>query len=784
LGSLNEFAFILLFSFALALGAYALASRGVFARVQKLRVSNARANQTLWILFFLYVIEFSILAIVRHETLHSNWDLAIFDQVVWNSLHGRLFVTTLILDSPSLLGHHFAPILLALVPLYAVWADARMLLIAQSFILASAVFPIFWTARAQIGNAFALLSAFAFFLFPALEYVNLYDFHEITFATPLLALALFLVLRRRYLPMSVTLGVALLVKEELALVVAAFGIFIFLIQREWRVGAFWTGAGGAIFFLLLMYVIPFFYGQEYRFANRYIALGKSVPEIVQTVFTQPDQVWQMLVTPGKVEFVLHLFAPLGLLALLAPEIILIALPTFAYLLLSDSGVQTSIRSQYTAVLIPVLFFAALIGAQRLLMRASWSRRVALALFLLGASIASFYLHAPAPLARNFPNDPSPVTEFPSADAFSFDARARAGRALVARVPPDAVVLTAVDHTSQFSTRQFIFEFPTIADYRQADFLFAEKNRFWYKLHKPIWDAWLATGYFEIAGETENFLLAQRRAPERALHITFGDQLALRGIAIPHADALRGGMTLRPVTFWRADRQIETRYKLIAQVVDARGHLWAEEAREPHDGVSPTNQWRVGQIIGEQFSLRLPVMMPPGEYQIAMGVRAFENDEIFLAPLEAVVATVVIAKNKEAFTASDLAKDYPIVAQFSDWQEIRLLGFVPVREYITPSEILPIGLYWKARAQPQGDYRVAIQLRDASGKIALEQTSRPANDAYPTMRWDAGEVLLDWHDVNVPENFARGTYDIWVVLRDAATNRAIGESRIASLSVVK
>ena len=47
-------------------------------------------------------------------------DLALFDQVVWNSLHGRLFETTLLPDNvTSQLGNHFSIILLALVPLCA-----------------------------------------------------------------------------------------------------------------------------------------------------------------------------------------------------------------------------------------------------------------------------------------------------------------------------------------------------------------------------------------------------------------------------------------------------------------------------------------------------------------------------------------------------------------------------------------------------------------------------------------------------------------------------------------
>ena len=81
--------------------------------------------------------------------------------------------------------------------------------------------------------------------------------------------------------------------------------------------------------------------------------------------------------------------------------------------------------------------------------------------------------------------------------------------------------------------------------------------------------------------------------------------------------------------------------------------------------------------------------------------------------------------------------------------MRFLGYVPPRETISAGELLQVGLYWRARDKPQGDYIVAVQLRDATGRIAFEHASRPAADAYPTTQWNAGEVLLDWHDFHLP-----------------------------------
>ena len=50
-------------------------------------------------------------------------------------------------------------------------------------------------------------------------------------------------------------------------------------------------------------------------------------------------------------------------------------------------------------------------------------------------------------------------------------------------------------------------------------------------------------------------------------------------------------------------------------------------------------------------------------------------------------------------------------------------------------------------------------------------------------WTVGEVLLDWHDFDLPRDLAIGSYQIVVVLRNADTGVTLGETFISPLSVV-
>jgi hypothetical protein len=116
------------------------------------------------------------------------------------------------------------------------------------------------------------------------------------------------------------------------------------------------------------------------------------------------------------------------------------------------------------------------------------------------------------------------------------------------------------------------------------------------------------------------------------------------------------------------------------------------------------------------------------------------------------------------------------------QEIRLIGTAEIPRAIGRGEGFSVGLYWRPRDKPRGDYAVSVQLRDVSGAIVAEQTGRPAAGAYPTTRWQKGEVLLDWHDLSIPATLPEGDYTLVVALRDAAGHMVLGEANVGSVSI--
>ena len=73
----------------------------------------------LWLMIGLYFAYFSWFTLRAFDVFsYQAHDLGIYDQAVWNTLHGRPFRSTLDEGYVSLLGDHFEPILLPIALTY------------------------------------------------------------------------------------------------------------------------------------------------------------------------------------------------------------------------------------------------------------------------------------------------------------------------------------------------------------------------------------------------------------------------------------------------------------------------------------------------------------------------------------------------------------------------------------------------------------------------------------------------------------------------------------------
>jgi hypothetical protein len=146
------------------------------------------------------------------------------------------------------------------------------------------------------------------------------------------------------------------------------------------------------------------------------------------------------------------------------------------------------------------------------------------------------------------------------------------------------------------------------------------------------------------------------------------------------------------------------------------------------------------FIDEHTQKRLPAFAPDG-----MQFTTNFVDRIKIAPSEYTTPSI----------------DHPLNYRFGD--QIALIGYDLDRSVVNPGETVHLRLYWQALRQPAADYTVFAQARAADNRIVAQKDGPPQDGAYPTLFWDAGEVVLDDRVIEIPANTPLGRYPISVGL---------------------
>jgi uncharacterized membrane protein len=349
------------------------------------------------------------------------------------------------------LGAHVDPILVVFAPLWWLWPSPSLLLTTQAILVALGALPLFWLACKHLGSERAALGfAVAYLLYPATEWMTLNEFHPVALACPLLLFAIWYLDEDRLPPFALFAGLAVLTREEIALVVAGIGVWYALGRRRRLTGTVIAVAGLAVSAIAVQVVIPHFnQGSESSFYGRYDAVGGSAVGIARKAFTDPGRLLSIAFDHRGVHYLLDLLLPLAALSVLAPLLLIALLPELLLNLLSSVDAQSSIHYHYTAGKIPVLFAAAVYGARRLPRRAGLTASLAVVATLVGN-----YLLGPIPLWRFVPGG-----ETLQAHAAHVSTHDRIATRSLALIPDDAAVSATNSLGAHLSQRRRLFSFP-------------------------------------------------------------------------------------------------------------------------------------------------------------------------------------------------------------------------------------------------------------------------------------------------------------------------------------
>jgi len=580
-------------------------------------------------LLLLYVAVFATLTVRQHDAFNTNaLDLAKFDQSIWNTAQGRPFQITI--GESLVIESHFSPALALFAPLYWLWADIRVLFLAQSLLLGGAGFLIYWHFR-RSAPWMGLVVFTAYLMHPALHQVNLVEFRRITLAAFAISFALYHLLRRQYRWMAVGLAAALLSKEDLSVIVAMFGLYILVVQKNRRAGLITVGIGAAWFVLVPFYLLPalmtFDQTAGYQHAaNRYGYLGSTLPEIATTLLSRPQVLWEFAGQPQRLRAVFDFVWPTAFLVLLAPEIALLGVPTLALLLASTSNTIGRLGAWYPTVLIVLLYWAVGLGLQRV--PRGWQKPAAL--LLLALSAAAWF-------------SGSELWPGPRFDArqYAVSEHDRAVAEALQEIPPGAIVMAQDPLVPHVSQRQEIYLLPWVRGGKRPEYVLFDREMRTYPVveeaYRTLFYDYLAGTTYEVLQQVDSFYLFHyvgEERPQQELEVTWPAGMRLRGTALaaavpgepfgPLQETLAAGTTLRVALYWDVLEEMEQNYAVFVHALDGNGRLLGQHDGWPADAHRPTAVLQAGEHFRDVHYLTLTAPLPSAELTLRLGLYETES----------------------------------------------------------------------------------------------------------------------------------------------------------------
>ena len=742
-----------------------------------------------------YAVTFSYLTVVRYAAFEARaLDMGNLNQAIWNTAHGNWFHLTNQPGTINRLSLHVEPILVPISWLYLLYPTPPLLLVLQAVVVALGAIPLFALARHKLGYEWvALTFAIVYLLNPTIQAANWLEFHPITLAPTFLLAAFYYLVTERPGRFALFAVLAASCKEEMALIVLMMGAYALLIRRKPRWGLLTMGLSLAWALLAVLGIQQLFADGNIHW-NRYAYLGDSPAQMLLSLLTRPQVVWEQLVAADAGGYVGSLLWPTAFLALLAPEVLLLALPSLAINLLADFPPMHETHTLiYAAPIAPLVFAAAVMGLARLLawcdLRAQSTRRFVM------PSLAALVLFLGMSDQRLFGYLPGSGNDLP----LVITDHHRRAEAMIEQIPADAAVSAQDRLNPHVSGRETIYIFPRVEDERlgDADTVFVDVTGPAWPQHpndvRASVDGLLAQG-FGIAAADDGYLLLRRGLENRTLPDSFYS--AWRAPELSRADSL--GLQVGGVLELLDFRVVPDRYgELVAEMTwlplvkpdrELRFYVAfvAADGTVLHDNdfyqpVSvlwyPTPLWEAGTPVRIRT---LPWTLEGDQFVPLLGVYAGENwaegeqlpitSTATMTPFPLLQGGKIVRlggyqrDDKGAWLPiGDDGASAPSTPLAVDFGGMMRLEGVDLPAQAQAGAELPFTLHWKGRAPVDFDYTAFAHLLDAKGNKVAQLDWQPHDrmGVLPTSAWPQNWPVTDAQRLPLPPDLPAGDYTLLV-----------------------
>ncbi|WP_347275135.1 DUF2079 domain-containing protein [Candidatus Kuenenia sp.] len=432
---------------------------------------NTAGKRFLWIITTTYTVIFGSLSCLRYISLHSTIaDLGFYENRIWQIAHNGKF--------EYLINGHFSPILLIHALIYKVIPSTITLLILQTVTIALASIPLYCLSNHHLkNNKSSLFVVIIFFLFTAVEYNNLFDFHPDHVFIVLILLCFYFLETNKKGWFLFTAVLSSLVKEPFLFGVAALGVYTAIRYKWYKTGFCVSTLSVMLFFIHAKIILP----QYYEGINpviqsqggSYSYLGNSFSGIIKTFIGNPLIVIKELMNLKKFLFIYVLFAPLLFMPFLSPSTLALTVPSFAIQLLSACPLHYAINNHYSASIIPFIFISFVYGLKKLSAKK-------LSIAISSVCIVSVWFNitiGASPISYLFWEYTKTVNPY-SFKNYMVSSHSMKINTAISMIPEGVSVCVQNSvYTSRLAKRDIFYVFPY--EYEQADYIILDEKRLKY-----------------------------------------------------------------------------------------------------------------------------------------------------------------------------------------------------------------------------------------------------------------------------------------------------------------
>ena len=358
---------------------------------------------------FLLSLTFSIIyaafSILKMYSLSaSGWDLGLQTQIMYTTLHGKLFYSNLL--GFSLLQEHFSPFVFIVLAVFWTYQSPVMLLIFQAIFVGFAAVPLYLFGRNLLSIVSMKITRFheilllalvtAYFLSPLTQGLIFFDFHIMSFLPFFFFLSFYAFITGRRAVNLISIAFIVSLHSNFVFIAAMIILTEYLLrryadsksecrgsiakaenklspQKKWYVPVLTVILS---FLLLFIYLVLAGYAKsiiagtnafDLTFHTGEVGGYSSVMGLITGLFTNPVGVARLLSydSTQKLTLLFYSFVGVGFLSFLSPVALLPSIPYFLYSFLTTNTAYYALGYQYPAMLLPAVFISAAVSIARL-----------------------------------------------------------------------------------------------------------------------------------------------------------------------------------------------------------------------------------------------------------------------------------------------------------------------------------------------------------------------------------------------------------------------------------